>query len=191
MDANLQRPTPELVNHYVSQFEEDRYTSAADEALSLLYAAYPENACLAEVLLKVAALNSLYSTNIYAITAVAQRIVDLQIDARLREPDLSLVEEIALVEVGGKKRRNYSFATKYCSWHEPEMYPIYDWYSERLLWAYQEKWRFSEGRRKEWQNSYPSYACAHAAFRRHFGLEEYSAKQVDKFLWRYAKELFG
>lgn len=40
--------------------------------------------------------------------------------------DPDLIEKIANVEIGGKRRRNYSFATKYCNFHRPNVYPIYD-----------------------------------------------------------------
>jgi hypothetical protein len=40
------------------------------------------------------------------------------------KPDL--IERIANVEISGKRRRNYSFATKYCNFRRPDVYPIYD-----------------------------------------------------------------
>lgn len=36
------------------------------------------------------------------------------------------IEEIATVEIRGKARRNYSYATKCCAFHRPDLYPIYD-----------------------------------------------------------------
>ncbi len=50
--------------------------------------------------------------------------------------DVSLVNEIAKVEISGKQFNFYSFATKYCSHHKPKDYPIYDNYVDRLLMAF-------------------------------------------------------
>ncbi|GAA3782038.1 hypothetical protein GCM10022225_83020 [Plantactinospora mayteni] len=76
-----------------------------------------KNSDVGEVGVKIAALNGLYWTNILGVTQVASHIVSLDIDAELTEDDVKpdLIERIAKVEIGGKRRRNYSFATKYCS----------------------------------------------------------------------------
>jgi hypothetical protein len=124
---NLATPTPDLVRCWLAKFEEDEQVRSTDKAIDWLVSRLPLNENLEDVLLKVAAINGLYSTNIYAIYRVSQHICALHIDSRLRERDPSLVKEIACVQVReGVERYNYSFATKYCSWHFPELYPIYD-----------------------------------------------------------------
>jgi hypothetical protein len=77
----------------------------------------PSNTVESEVLLKVTALNQFYSTNIFAVYDMAKHIVALNIDGRLKKDDETLVNEIAKVEIGGKQRSFYSFATKYCALH--------------------------------------------------------------------------
>src|SRR5712672_760122 len=106
-----------------------------DSALRTLFEAMPHNTDVGEVAVKLAALNGLYATNILAVVQVATHIADLGIDARLAEPaiDASLIEEIATVSIKGKVRRNYSFATKYCAFHRPDLYPIYDSVVDRVL----------------------------------------------------------
>jgi hypothetical protein len=88
----------------------------------------PRNVDAGEVSVKVAALNGLYATSIYGIAQMARHIVSLNIDDPLSSgrADPGLVERIARLEQKGKVRRNYSFATKYCSFHRPDVYPIYD-----------------------------------------------------------------
>ncbi|OBB45434.1 hypothetical protein [Mycobacterium sp. 852002-51961_SCH5331710] len=65
---------------------------------------------------------------ITGIVQVATHIVELDVDTRLSgdNMDANLVEEIARVTIRDKVRRNYSFATKYCAFHRPGLYPIYD-----------------------------------------------------------------
>ena len=67
-----------------------------------------------DVLIKVAALNDFYSTNIFSIYPVAKRIVEQDIDKKLKAGDLQLVNDIAKVtSADGKEHNFYSFATKY------------------------------------------------------------------------------
>lgn len=99
---------------------------ANDQALIRLVDCFPSNRDPGEVTVKVAAINQIYSTNIFAWRKMAQHIVDLDIGPTLAssEPDPELVEKIAVLTVGERRRRNYSFATKYCAFHQAEIYPI-------------------------------------------------------------------
>ena len=53
-------------------------------------------------------------------------IYALRPDGSLTAGDPALVDQIACLTVGGKQRRHYSFATKYCSWHQPRQFPIFN-----------------------------------------------------------------
>jgi hypothetical protein len=187
MKRPLVIPSPILISKYIAKFERLPAVAASDQAVSKAFQVFPRNERLEEVLLKVSVLNSLYSTNIFALYKVAAHIQGLQIDSKLAQQSLSVVEEIAQVDINGKARRNYSFASKYCSWHRPDFYPIYDSYVERLLWAYQKQDHFATFRLEELKN-YVQYKAVHDQFRQHYSLMEFTAKQVDKFLWLYGKE---
>lgn len=180
-------PSPALISTYITQFEQDPATAASDQAVSKAFRSFPRNGRLEEILLKVAVLNSLYSTNIFALTKVAIHIYQLQIDNALAQHSLTVVDAIACIEFNGKRRRNYSFATKYCHWHLPDVYPIYDSYVERLLWAYQQQDEFARFRREELQD-YTRYKLIHEQFKQYYGLNAFTTKQVDQFLWGYGKE---
>ena len=99
----------------------------------LFFQLCPENKCIEDVLVKCSSLNDFYSTNIFDIHTVAQHILNSNIDQRLKDGDFSLVRDIAQVEVNGKEHNFYSFATKYCSHHQPEQFAIYDSYVEKVL----------------------------------------------------------
>lgn len=185
----LLTPDSRLVLEYVAEFESDPSLSAADKGLTRLFCIFPDNDKLDEVLLKVAALNSLYSTNIYAVTAAAQHVVDLHIDDGLSQRSPDIVDRIARLDVGnGKSRFNYSFASKYCSWHVPTHYPIYDTYVDLTLWTYRARDRFADFRRED-MRIYRDFVRIHDAFRESYGLQDMTPKEVDKFLWLFGKEL--
>lgn len=139
------------------------------------------------MLLKVATLNSLYNTNIYAVYTVAEHIRQLNIDLKLENHSLDLVNEIATVTIRDKTRRNYSFASKYCSWHLPEIYPIYDSIVEQMIWIYQKSNQFTHFYRYELRD-YARYWEIMTLFRGFFGLDQFTFKQIDKFLWSYGRD---
>ncbi len=188
--GDLQRPTRELVEHYYSRFAADPRYGMADNAIIKLIGKFPLNTSLDEVLLKVCTINSLYSTQIYATMAVAEHIQHLDVDHRLTDGDATLVSDIGNVEVGGKRKYFYSFATKYCSWHNQEAFPIYDTYVADLLWQLNLQYNFADFRRNELK-VYPRYKEILSVFRECFDLSGVSFKRLDKFLWIYGKEIKG
>jgi hypothetical protein len=186
----LEDPSPETILKYEYVFNSDEKLSATDRAVSKVFQLFPKNEKLDEVLLKVAILNSLYSTSIYALTDMAIHICVQKIDSQLDNRSLDVVERISQFNIGGKVRRNYSFATKYCSWHAPDFYPIFDGFVGRILWAYQTRDRYADFRREE-MVQYEVYKTIHNSFRQHYGLMDFTPKQVDKFLWLHGKQLFS
>ncbi len=67
---------------------------------------------------------------------------------------VQLVDMIARVRVGEDKQRNYlSFASKYCTWHRPKSYPIYDSRAEKCLWAYKLQFGLRFARKDLWEYS--------------------------------------
>jgi len=52
-------------------------------------------------------------------------IVKLNIDDRLKKNEFSLVEDIANISVQGKNHHLLHFASVYCNFHKPEVFPIY------------------------------------------------------------------
>lgn len=99
---------------------------AADRVLDYLGKTIPENTDLDRVLLKVAALNQLYGTNVYDLYAMAQHIVEIFSWERTWD-ECSLVEQIAYLEASG--RRHQSFASKYCHFFvDSKQFPLFDRY---------------------------------------------------------------
>jgi len=147
---------------------------------------FPDNTAVENVLLKVVVLNSLYGTGILAVTRVAEHIRELEIDPLIQAGQPEAVELIGRVRIGDKMRYNYSFATKYCSWHNRSAYSIYDRFVEQVLWDYRRQDRFSEFHRQDLLD-YERFRQVVIDFRQHYRLTAFDLKDIDKFLWLAGK----
>ena len=131
----ISKPSKSEVEHYLKLWDSLESYSLQESSLKKLFTkTYPLNDNMDDVLIKVCALNDFYSTNIFSPFTVAKHIVSLGVDDFIKNGDLTIVNKIAEVKMNGGKIKNfYSFATKYCSHHSPEVYPIFDSYVEKLL----------------------------------------------------------
>jgi hypothetical protein len=120
---------------------------------------------------------------------MAKHIIDLQIDERLRRGDLTLVNELARITLKKKRKNFYSFASKYCSHHVPNAFPIYDYFVEKMLMHHAKVDRFMEFKKAELK-TYDRFVQIIKAFQQHFGLEDYSLREIDVFLWLVGKKQF-
>lgn len=185
-------PTPSMseVERYLRLWEQMESYRLQEEALNRLFMEYaPDNTDIADILIKVAVLNDFYSTNIFSVYPVAKHILSLKIDSRLRAGDISLVNEIMHIEISGKVRNFYSFATKYCSHHNPNAYPIYDSYVDDVLIYFRNRDHFSEFQAYHLKN-YEEFKKILIDFRLYYSLCAYSLKQLDQYLWQLGKSFF-
>lgn len=187
----IPRPSPQEIQLYLERWDSlDNYVLQESSLRKLFHDTYPLNTEIDDVLIKVCALNDFYSTNIFSPFVVARHIVDLKIDGRLEKDDLSLVNDIARIKVNGGKEINfYSFATKYCSHHKPTVYPIFDSYVAKLLLYFKKADKFHSFEREDLKN-YSSYRSILLAFQKHYGLDDFNLKQIDKYLWQAGKKYF-
>jgi hypothetical protein len=88
-------------------------------------------------------------------------------------------------KVSWTERRYYSFATKFCSWHNQDAYSLWDYNVDEALWK---RDRFAIFKRQE-LCEYPRLTEVVKEFRTFYGLQQYSHKDVDKFLWRVGDPL--
>ena len=184
------RPCKEQVEEYLQKWSDK--DKIQDEILKDLFRnKYPNNTELKDVLIKVSSLNSFYSTYIYDIYGMAQNIIKIKnIGKRLKEGDVKLIDEIAKYENGDKTISFYSFASKYCSHHNPESFPIYDSYVDEVLWYFKKKDAFSEFKRYELKN-YGTFKRILNEFKEEYGLSKYSFKEIDQYLWLLGKDCFS
>lgn len=183
-------PSPDYISLYLQKWEDLENYRLQEQSLSLLFKEFcPSNSVLEQVLLKVSALNDFYSTNIFDTYSVAKHILEMKIEPRLSRGDLSLVNELAMVTIRDKKRNFYSFASKYCSHHFPDSYPIFDSYVERMLLHYARSDRFSSFRKDDLKH-YESFVQIIRQFQDFYRLGQFSLRQIDIFLWLAGKESF-
>jgi hypothetical protein len=190
----IQTPTNDLVDIYMDKFNNDYRYYASDQAIINLFKAFPENKKLEDILLKISVINDLYSTNILATFIMSEHIQKLEIDDGLINGDPIIVNKIALGHGIRSKKYNkeinfYSFATKYCNWHNSEHYAIYDSFVEKILLAYKKKDSFSNFYNLDLKDFIKFKQIIHD-FMNFYGLNRQNLKEIDKFLWIYGKEIF-
>ena len=189
--ADIPRPSSKEVAYYLKRWDSLGHYTAQESALNkLFWQLAPANSLLDDVLLKVVALNTFYSTNIKSVFTVAHHIYNLKIDERLKSGDETLVEEIACVTMSnGKVRNEFSFATKYCSHHNADAYPIYDSYVEKLLCYLRDIDGFAEFHKDELRR-FTIFKKVILKIREFYSLEAFTIKEIDKYLWQLGKEKF-
>jgi hypothetical protein len=183
-------PSPESISKYIEKWSTLENYILQEQALNHLFQNLcPTNNKIEDVLLKVSALNDFYSTNIFDTYTVAKHILNKNIDSRLRNKDYSLINDIAQVTIKGKTRNFYSFASKYCSHHKPDDFPIYDSFVEKMLMHYRKVNKFHKFRKKDLK-IYDKFIEIISTFQRFYSLNNFSLRQIDIFLWLAGKEFF-
>ena len=192
--TNIDIPTPTVdeVEKYLKSWKrlEDQKYKCQEESLDLLFKKLcPKNTELKHILLKCASLNDFYSTNIFSVYPVAKHILSLKnIDERLKSYDPLLVSEIQKVSISDVEKNFYSFASKYCSHHNPNDYPIYDSYVDEVLRYFRNKKDLSF--RNDDLKDYDKFKSVILTFRDKFSLQKYNLKQIDRYLWQLGKKYF-
>ena len=184
----ITKPNSDLVKRQLHAFRCDARYRDADQAVEVVFRQWPGNRNIHEVLAKTTLLNRLYSTNILAVHDVAEHIVEQNIDEQLSCGDMEVVRKIADVNIGGKLRHFRSFASKYCHWHQPDRYQIYDSYVGKILWRYQGDFDFARFQQNDLKD-YRRFVVVVDSLVNHFDLHEFSRKEIDIFLWMEGRQL--
>lgn len=187
-------PTLDRVLAACQEFDEQN--GVMEQALTELFGKYPRNDSNPHILLKVTALNALYSTRILALEDMARHIYEhgTEVDSALALGSPEIVDTIARVTISstGKERCNYSFASKFCSWHKPDSYPIWDsrvnayltWLKKRPTGS------FILNTPDNWTR-YREFMGVINNLRKVYGLGALSFKQIDKFLYAEGEKLIA
>lgn len=182
------KPSFTVVQNYLNKWDSlENYVMQEKALNNLFHHTFPHNNQIDQLLIKIATLNDFYSTNIFNVYAVAKHYASLNIDARLQMNDLSLVDDLSCIP--NMKSRIYSFATKYCSHHNHDDYPIYDSYVEKMLIYFRNKYHFYEFDREDLK-VFSKFKDIILKFRTVFELNHFSIKDIDKYLWQAGKEYF-
>ena len=173
-----------------------------EKILQHLVTEYTDHTVPEAVDLKAKLLNLFYSTGIQAMNVMVNKILGVaNIDSRLKKGDLNLVADIAVIQLSdGKKRNNYSFATKYCALHQPDKYPIYDSIVANVLLYLLKNNKippYTLRGKKQAENDtcknigeyekalhdYPYYVKVYDSFCRTYNLSSLSYRDVDFYIW--------
>lgn len=189
--SDVPRPCVAEVEKYLQMWDKQENYVLQEAALDKLFLhVYPQNDKIEDILIKVSCLNDFYSTNIYSPFTVAKHIQQLGIDDRLRTGDPTLIEELASVHMANDKTKNfYSFATKYCSHHQPFKYAIWDSYVDEVLRYFRDTDGFADFGFNELKR-YEVFANVLKTFAAYYGLQRYSLKDLDRYLWQLGKDKF-
>lgn len=190
----LDEPTNELLDSYIEKFNKDERYKPADGAILKLFKAFPENDNIEDILLKISVINDMYSTNILGTFRMARHILEQDVDNGLKNGDPEVVHRIAKGHGIRTKKNNtelnfYSFATKYCNWHNQDRYAIYDSFVEKVILAYQREDKFSNFKISDLKD-FKKFLKVISDFSDYYGLTRHNLKEIDKFLWIYGKEKF-
>lgn len=190
---NIIIPSPDssTIEEYKNKWEnlEEHYIWQESSLNKLFHEDYKYNIDLNEILIKACCLNAFYSTNIFLIYPVAKKIYDLNIDERLQNGDPTLVNDIANITINNKNHYFYSFASKYCSHHNNNEFPIYDYYVEKMLIYFMKKDKFYKFHKDDLRD-YTKFKNILIQFRNYYNLENYTLRDIDKYLWIVGKEYF-
>lgn len=189
-DADLQR-------HLDAWDQLDSYV-CQEVALTKLFQTYPNNTELEDVLLKCTVLNEFYSAGVLGIDLlkIAEHIVRLNIDSRLHDGKWDVVPDICSF----KGREYYSFASKYCNWHNPQAYPIYDSYVDTVLWNLNLQNDKQYFKTRCSLKEYETYGNVLKTIAKEYNLKTaldpansdiVDFKILDKYLWLYGKANFS
>jgi len=179
--------TVELVNTEAEKF--DHENQLTEQAITQLVHKFPNNTDPSHVLLKVVVVNDLYGAGLPRkhIEPVTHHITALRIDEALAAGKPSVVDDI--INCAKLKEKYFSFASKFCSWHNPGAYPIYDRNVDECLWHYNGRYHFTTYNRGNY--SYVQFVGIVSALRNFFHLNEVTFKQLDKALWHLGDQLLS
>lgn len=188
---DIPSPNKDIIEKYLIKWDnlEEHYIWQESSLDKLFHDDYKTNTDLNEILIKCSCLNDFYSTNIFLIYPVAKNIYDLKIDKRLKDGDASLVNDIANVEISGKQKYFYSFASKYCSHHNAVKFPIYDYFVEKMLMYFKKKDKFAKFVKDDLKD-YIKFRNVLLEFKKFYDIDEFNLRDIDKYLWIAGKEYF-
>jgi len=171
-------------------------TREADQAVKMVFDHWPGNTHQEQVLIKVVVLNSLYNTALYAVEVVemAKHIVKQGVDSKFSQGDPTVVEDIRKGHEISRGKTNkewnfYSFATKYCHWHVPSRYVMYDTNLDKALRELNKLLEFCRPFSSRELGQYSTLKEVIDSLAATLTLTSWDYKTLDQALWVYGRYL--
>lgn len=191
-----------------------------EDSLTWVFNEYKKNSNINEVLIKVTTLNSLYGAGLrnskdencdkkktIDVVTMASHIVSMnkKIDELLYSKDENeSFKAYKIIESGfdtNEYKKCYVFASKYCSWHNNDVFPIMDSRVKKELYKFiiskNNEFNGDESKGRNIGSSgfyeYELFRSTCIEFRNHVNNfinppKEYTLKDLDKFLWVYGEK---
>ena len=188
----------QITKEFIEEILKDYALIEGDELnqkLLKLFHEFSDDTNKFEVMIKVAALNKIYSTAITNINPVVEKINETSKNYKFENllDYVRFVDKIACVKWKNEKgeefeRTNLSFASKYTHFISNFDVPIYDSYIWIVIKGYlgqssPEKLSFRAPK------NYEEFYSTFTEFKIAFNLENYDNYKIDKFLWTYGRNM--
>jgi hypothetical protein len=197
MEKNLKIPCPTKseMKKYLAVWDKVENFYKPKKAMTKLFNHYRTNMDIDDILIKIYTLNAAYSASIFWPIDVAKNILDMKIDNDLRAGDLAVVDKIRTGH-GVRNRQGaeinfYSFATKYCSFHNPDKYPLFDSNVKRALIYFKEHCTEQFTFNNTDLGVYKAFVDIIRKFQETFYLQDSALRDIDKYLYLIGRELNG
>ncbi len=191
----LEKPSKEFIEKTLKLFA-DKEGDELNENLLKLFQTFNDDKNKFHVIIKVAALNKIYSTAITNINPVVEKIVKASNENPIFKSNDDYIEFVDIISkikwINSKEnsfeRNNLSFASKYVHFLSGYTAPIYDSYIWIVINGYlgqknNQKITFKNPK------SYREFYDTFEKFKKDLDLEKYTNYQIDKFLWQYGKSM--
>ena len=187
------QPALEITTYFSKWSAMSDYVSQENALNSIFLGASVLGFSESELMVKCATLNDFYSTYIFKVYYVVQHYLSVpNLAKRLATGDVTLVDNLRKVPTPRTVSPIdfYSFATKFCSHHNPAAFPICDKFAINALYEFKKRDNFYNFTKCSLSN-YLNYIKAIDEFRAYYGLNSYSYKDIDKYLWLIGREIDG
>ena len=185
MDKNFQ----ETLQPYLTIFRQEEGYFDDDEKRISYFKNNPLNAEASEVLMKISTMEHRQIDQLLPSRQImADHIASLQIDEALRQGAPEVVDAIAHLEVRDTPYFLYSFATRYCNWHNMDAYPIYDPTIHKLLTFYRQA-NGQDALLTDELYHYPRFKELMVDFQQQLAMSDFNFKEIDKFVWIHGDKI--
>lgn len=90
-----------------------------------LFQTIPRNTSVEDIRTKLSAMNDTDISHNALMEDAIKHIIKLKVDERITRGDLTVVEDISNISTGAKSFHFLHFASAYCNFHKPDLFPIY------------------------------------------------------------------
>lgn len=195
---DIPEPSVAELNKAIERWNSGKDAKIESKLNSLFTETYLLNDTVEKVETKINELNKFYhalrgeNCSTEEIHKIAEGIVSLKIDERLKTLDFNLVNEIADINFD----HNFSFASKYCAFHNPKDYAMYDRHAASVLYYFtkmKDSTMFTDARIEAYaavlKSDYKVYYETLCEFITRFSLQDFSLRDLDHYLWYTGAEL--